>query len=132
MSKRRLVTMAAATTVAVGMVGVTATSAVAAGRDGVLNVGEMAFYYNSGCNNSLSDFAAKKANLAGYKYLSAGAGKGTFVKNNAACAANARASQNMRVYFNSNYMGVNDLIPAAQYGNLTNTYNENASFKWLG
>lgn len=129
---RTVTTLVAAAAMSVGVVGFAASPASAAGQDGVLNTGEMGFYYNSGCTNSMSDFGAKKASLAGYVFLSNGAGKGQAVKNNAACAANARLTQNARVYYNSDYKGLNDLIPAGQYGNLTNTKNENASFQWLG
>ncbi|MGH3497901.1 MAG: hypothetical protein ACRDP1_10595 [Nocardioidaceae bacterium] len=116
---------------AVGIVAASAGSALAAGQDGVLNQGEAGFFYNSGCVNSMSDFANGHANLAGYVFLSSGAGKGQAVKNNTACVANARLSANLRVYYNSNFQGVNDLIPAGEYGNLTNTYNEDASFHWI-
>jgi hypothetical protein len=123
--------LAAVTVVTAGIVGASATAALAAGQDGNLDQGEAGFYYNSGCKNSLSDFASAKANLAGYTFLTSGAGQGQAVKNNTACVANARLDQNLRVYYNSNYEGVNDLIPAGEFGNLTNTYNEDASFKWI-
>ncbi|MCW2784033.1 MAG: hypothetical protein JWP74_550 [Marmoricola sp.] len=128
----RLTTIAAlAGVLSGGILAATAGSALAAGQDGVLNDGEAGFYYNSGCVNSMSDFATARSNLAGYEFLSSGAGKGQAVKNNTACVANARLTANLRVYYNSGYQGVNDLIPAGEYGNLSNTYNENASFKWI-
>jgi ABC-type uncharacterized transport system permease subunit len=132
MNKRKVGAVAAAAIMAVSVVGMTATSAMAAGRDGVLNVGEAGFRYLNGCTGSLSDFETKKADLGTSLFISAGAGSGTLVKNHAECASNARTNQNMRVYTLSNYMGYNDLIPAASYGNLTNTWNDEASFQWLG
>ncbi|CAM3285266.1 hypothetical protein NODU109028_09260 [Nocardioides dubius] len=132
MDRLKMMVFGATAGTAVMLVVMTAAPADAAGQDGTLHDGEFGFYYNSGCNGSMSDFATRKADLAGYKFLSGGAGQNTPVKNNSACAANARSTQNARVYFNSNYLGANDLIPADQYGNLTNTYNENASFRWLG
>lgn len=125
---KKLVVTSVAT---VGILAASAGAALAAGQNGVLTQGEAGFYYNSGCKGSLSDFATRKSDLAGYKFLTSGAGQGQAVKNNSACAANARLSANMRVYFNSGYAGANDLIPAGEYGNLTNTYNEDASFKWI-
>lgn len=102
----------------------------AVGQDGVINANEFVFYYNSYWAGSFSDFAGNKSNLAGYEFLSNGAGKGQAVKNNSASADNYR-NQAARVYFNSGYGGVNDLVPALTGVQLTNTYNENASFKWI-
>lgn len=131
MKKRRIGTVAATSLLAVtGVVGMTATPASAAGQDGVVNTNEMVFYYNSGCVNSRSDFAAAKANLAGYVFLTNGAGKGQAVKNNSACVWNTKA-QYAQVFFNSNYQGPDDLVPPNTIRDLTNTYNENASFKWI-
>ncbi|MCW2783255.1 MAG: hypothetical protein JWR35_3704 [Marmoricola sp.] len=102
----------------------------AAGQDGTINSGEFVFYYNSGCVNSYSDFAGSKKTLSGYTFLSSGAGHGQAVKNNAACAFNANVDYDAKVFYNSYCGGANDLIPAWSVVDLTNTYNENASFKF--
>ena len=109
----------------------TASSASAANQDGTPNDGEFVFYYNSGCANALSDFTGSHKTLNGYVFLTSLPGHGQAVKNNSACGGNFNFNSNVRVYFNSYCQGINDLIPARQYGNFTNVYNENASFKFL-
>jgi hypothetical protein len=58
------------------------------------------------------------------------AGVGQPVKNNAASYANSHDSKTGVSYFNSNYSGASDVAPPRDKGNLVNTYNENASFRW--
>jgi len=113
-----------------GVLAGTAGAASAAGQDGVVNSNELTFYYNSGCANSRSDFATAKSSLAGYVFLSTGAGKGQAVKNNSACVWNTKA-QYAQVFFNSGFSGPDDLVPPNTVRDLTNTYNDNASFKWI-
>jgi len=113
-----------------GLVVATTGEASAAAQDGVVNSAEMVFYYNSGCAGSRSDFAAKKSNLAGYVFLTTGAGKGQAVKNNSACVWNTKG-QYAQVFFNSGYTGPDDLVPPNTIRDLTNTYNDNASFTWI-
>ncbi|MBO0918428.1 peptidase M23 [Streptomyces laculatispora] len=57
-------------------------------------------------------------------------GVGTHVKNNAASYANSDDSRTGVSYFNSNYAGASDVAPPRDKGNLVNTYNNNASFRW--
>lgn len=111
-------------------------SASAAGQDGHTDTDEFVFYFNSApsggvCQSSFSDFGNQKADLAGYNFLVQGKpGFNQPVKNNSACVANFR-NANARVFYNSNFQGVDDLIPALSQGNLRNVKNENASFKWI-
>lgn len=107
--------------------------AQAAGQDSLVQQGEFVFYYNSNCPSGvgISDFVTSKADLAGYRFLGGGSWPGVnqLVKNNSACAQNLN-STGARVYFNSGYVGVNDFIPRGVKLNLTNTYNDNASWRW--
>ncbi|MFD9033518.1 hypothetical protein ACFVZW_20555 [Streptomyces sp. NPDC059567] len=94
----------------------------------------MHFYYNSGLSGSFTAFVGfDHYTLDGYKFLRDGAGKGQYVKNNAASASNL-SDYDLNVYFNSNLSGACDSIPPYGTTNtgpndrLVNTYNENASF----
>lgn len=123
------ITIATVATAAVAVLA--APSAQAAGQDGSINNNEFIFYYNSNYAGSFSDFTAGKSNLLGYTYLASGlAGYGQSVKNNAASVANLRGDA-ARVYYNSGYQGAFDHVGAESSRNLANTYNENASFRWL-
>ncbi|GAB2900479.1 hypothetical protein [Streptomyces mayteni] len=60
-----------------------------------------------------------------------GNGAGQGIKNNAASARNRHSSYSGRVYYNSWWQGAyNNFLPGTS-GNLTSTYNNNASFQWL-
>ena len=107
-----------------------APSAFAANQDGAGNNNEFVFYYNSNTAGSLSDFTTARSDLAGYAFLSTGNGQGTAVKNNSASARNLKSSS-ARVYYNSNYGGPYDTVAGETSKNLVNTYNDNASFKWI-
>lgn len=124
---RRIATLAlaSATLAAASIVG----AGQAAAQDGVSNDEEFIFYYNSGLGGSLSDFSAAKADLAGFTFVSSGAGQGQYLKNNAA-SVNNRRGEAARVYYNSNYAGAYDHVNADSSRNLVNTYNNNASFRW--
>jgi len=99
--------------------------------NGVCEVGEVCLYFNSNCQGSFADFYGAIPDFAGYKFLSAGNGKGQGVKNNAASAKNRDTSHTARIHFNSNYSGSYDNIaPQTSCQNLQKTYNENASLSW--
>lgn len=88
------------------------------------------FYYNSNKEGSRTAFTHDGvANLAGYTFLSSGAGKGLAVKNNAASFWNASVDSIATVFYRSNYDGACDTFaPLADTNRLAKTYNENASF----
>lgn len=110
---------------------VVATSAHAAGQDGVVNSGEMIFYYSANFTGSYSDFSASRTDLTGYTFLKAGAsGYGQAVRNNAASVDNRR-NQAARVYYSINYAGVSDYVDPLGARNLAATSNDNASFRWI-
>ncbi len=53
------------------------------------------------------------------------------IKNNAASAKNKHSTYYSVVYFNSGYKGNSDWIaPGTGWSQLSNTYNDNASFAW--
>lgn len=122
------VTIAAAAiaTLAVG------TPASAAARDGTCDPGEFCYYYNSGHQGSVSDFAESIGNYGTtqpscYDFKGAGNGQGLCIKNNAASVWN-RTSNPVTVYLNSGYAGPSQPIPAGAKINLNATLkNENAS-----
>lgn len=110
-----------------------ATAATA--RNGVCEPGEFCLYYLSDFQGSVSDFAGSIYNYGDsqpscYEFKSAGAGQGLCVKNDARSAWN-RTSRTVRVYFNSGYAGSSDPFAAGAYGNLVNTYDNNASHQFL-
>lgn len=86
-------------------------------------------YYNSNEAGSWSCFVVAQ-NFAGEVFTEPGAGQGQAVKNNAASACNSNG-RTARVYYNSNYAGIYDDVKPYTCRNLANTYNENASWKWI-
>ncbi|WP_199443144.1 peptidase inhibitor family I36 protein [Umezawaea beigongshangensis] len=116
------------------LAGATAASA-ATPRNGICEPGEFCLYYLDDFGGSLSDFTTSISNYGAsqpscYDFKSAGTGQGLCVKNDARSAWN-RSSRSVRVYFNSNYGGTYDTFAPGTSGNLTNTYDNNASHKFL-
>lgn len=101
-------------------------------------------YYNSNTQGSYADFGYSVGNFdsvytgQGYKPMkfckSGQAGYLQNVKNNAASAHNRHTSYGACVYYNSWFNGAMDALqpatPVPVSRNLSNTYNENASFQW--
>ncbi|MFE9497333.1 hypothetical protein [Streptomyces collinus] len=87
------------------------------------------FFYNSGRTGSFTAFRGTDVpNLAGYTFLTSGAGKGRPVKNNAASFNNLSVDSIATVFYNSGYSGACDTFaPLTATDRLRNTYNENAS-----
>ncbi|MEU4612231.1 MULTISPECIES: hypothetical protein [Streptomyces] len=129
---------------AAGTMGVftTATPAQAASRSsicgGVLE-GMFCLYYNSGQKGGATGTRQNVPNWGDYNgtglpmnFADWGlgtAGVGQSVKNNAASWANT-ANKSGVSYFNSNYGGAYDVGAPNSKGQLVNTYNENASFRF--
>lgn len=134
--KRILAHAAIAVAGAALLVGVSPTAASAATpRNGVCEGGEICFYYLDNLGGSLSDFTASVANYGTtqptcYDFKSSGSGQGQCIKNNVRSAWN-RSSRTVRVYFNSNYGGVYDNVSAGTWRTLANTYDDNASHRFL-
>ncbi|WP_367823657.1 hypothetical protein [Streptomyces sp. LMG1-1-1.1] len=102
-------------------------------------------FYHSNFKGSWTKFGYSEENFGaddgtpGYlKFLfcpNRGDGSNQGVKNNAASAHNHKDYGRAciaRVHFNSYFKGIYDDIAADNYKNLVNTYNENASFEWMG
>jgi hypothetical protein len=115
-------------------------NAIASGQDGIPELHEFMFYYHSQRYGfgAQSDFRYGKSDLAGYTYLSCDQpstppcdGLGAAVKNNSGAVFNNDFYQ-ARVYYNSGFGGVSDLIPPRYVKDLVATYNNNASFQWIG
>lgn len=107
----------------------TPAAANASDYDGQVNGNEMLFFYNSNYGGSWADFFSQRTDLAGYKFLTTGSGKGQYVKNNAASVSSWRNAP-ARVHFNRNFGGPYDYVDNFEDRNLSVTYNENASFDW--
>ncbi|MFH9982230.1 peptidase inhibitor family I36 protein [Streptomyces sp. NPDC017179] len=85
----------------------------------------LCLFYNSNYGGSWVQTAYNVSNFSGWVFPN-----GQPVKNNTASAYNTTASCG-RLYYNSNYAGPSDLIPARSgLSRLVNTYNDNASFAW--
>jgi len=113
---------------------VPASAASAAGRGGVCDSGEVCFYYNSNQQGSVSDFTDSVGSYGNsqpscYDFKGSGNGKGKCLKNEAASVTN-RTGKPVTVYYNSNYQGASQTIPAGASVNLNSTLkNQNASHR---
>ncbi len=113
----------------------TPVPAQAASRDGVCESGEFCYYYNSNQQGSVSDFTGSLNNYGTnrdtwYVFKGPGSGHGQPVWNNAASVWN-RTSVPVTVYYNSNYRGTSQVIPAGAAVNLSpDLKNDNASHKF--
>jgi len=131
---RHLAAGASVLVLAAGAFAVPASTASAAGRDGVCDSGEVCFYYNSNQQGSVSDFTNSVGNYGNtqpscYDFKGPGNGKGKCLKNEAASVTN-RTDKPVTVYYNSNYQGASQTIPAGASVNLNSTLkNQNASHR---
>ncbi|WP_405899177.1 hypothetical protein OG242_18165 [Streptomyces sp. NBC_00727] len=105
---------------------------------------KFAIYYNSNYGGayrnigySVWDFADERiggspqAGTQPLLFCHGGNGNLTGIKNNAASARNKHSTYYSVVYFNSGYKGNSDWIaPGTGWSQLSNTYNDNASFAW--
>ncbi|KAA0943139.1 peptidase inhibitor family I36 protein [Streptomyces apricus] len=122
---------AAGAVVAATLAGTVATSgsAQAAGHNGVCEVDEMCMYWGGNLTGSFHDYFYSTSDFGSDVFLSAGSGKGERVKNNSASAYN-RWSLLGHVYYNENFSGPRDDVPAYSWINLVKAWNDNASFNW--
>ncbi|WP_157249286.1 SpoIID/LytB domain-containing protein [Nonomuraea typhae] len=137
MGKSRRILAGASVVLALGAMVVAASPAVAGGRDGVCDDGEFCYYFNSGNQGSVSDFAGSVSNYAStqpscYDFKGPGAGQGTCVKNAAASVWN-RSRQVVRVFYNSGHAGTHQDFGPGVKGNLIPALkNQNASHRFQG
>jgi hypothetical protein len=125
---------AASMLASVALLSVATPAFAAPTRNGRLEEGEFGFYYNSAKYGygSLFDTDTGIANLAGYRFLSSGNGKGQYVKNNAAACYNTNNYVYGIVFFNSNFTGDRDIfVPNEKRDLVYFLKNENASYGWI-
>ncbi|GAB7031705.1 peptidase inhibitor family I36 protein [Streptomyces sp. NPDC021749] len=128
---KRTAKLAAAALGAALLVPTLATSAQAS----VSGCGQNSFclFCNSNEQGSHNSLRSSVSDLAGYTFTSSGNGQGKSVKNNAASASVvSNICMTVTVFYNSNYSGPTDAFNYRNYGNLKNTYNNNASVKFAG
>ena len=129
---RRFSTGISVLVLAVGVLVVPASAAGAAERDGACDSGEVCFYYNSNQQGAVSDFSSSVGSYGEsqpkcYEFKGSGKGAGECMKNQAASVAN-RSDKPVTVYYNSNYQGASQTIPAGESANLgPELKNQNAS-----
>ena len=132
LSGRRFSTGVSVLVLAVGVFAVPASAAGAAERDGACDSGEVCFYYNSNQQGAVSDFSSSVGSYGEsqpkcYEFKGSGKGAGECMKNQAASVAN-RTDKPVTVYYNSNYQGASQTIPAGESANLSaELKNQNAS-----
>jgi murein DD-endopeptidase MepM/ murein hydrolase activator NlpD len=120
-----------ALTAGIALVGIAAfaPSAQAAGQNGRCEAGEFCLYFNSGQQGSMVDMAGNKRSYGTgancVKFITAGAGRGRCVKNNAASGWN-RENYAVTVFYKSNWAGAVDTFVSGARANLTKTKNDNA------
>lgn len=94
------------------------------------NVGSHIGIYGT-VNYSLIPWTCPSDGCRAYNFVTSGAGSGTAVKNNAASVYNENSGSTYYVFYNSNQQGPDDYWApmglGTWFGNLNNTYNENAS-----
>jgi len=112
-----------------------AAAAASTARNGLCESGEFCFYYNSNYVGSVSDFNSSLGNYGTsqpscYDFKGTGNGKGSCIRYNAASVWN-RTNYTVRIYTGENYTGSYDEFKPDTSGNLSNTYNRNASHQFL-
>ncbi|MBO3725180.1 peptidase inhibitor family I36 protein, partial [Actinomyces bowdenii] len=112
------------------------TTAQATERDGVCDSGEVCFYHNSNQQGSVSDFTGSIPNYGDsqpncYEFKGPGKGKGNCLKNDAASVKN-NTDQPVTVYYNSNYKGASQTIPAGASVNLDPALKNNNASHQIG
>lgn len=132
-SRSRAAMLAGAALVLSGatLVGPAASSADAAPRNGVCEAGEVCFSYGAGQGGSRVDLVSSRRsyNDSGgcVRFISAGAGKGACLKNNAGSVWN-RTGKPVFVFFNTDFGSTYDKVPPGAKVNLNdNVRKDNAS-----
>jgi hypothetical protein len=127
---RRIVIATLSVVATVAASALIASPAQAASYNGVCETGEFCLYYNSGNQGSLRDFPGSIPSYGEgatcHKFISAGAGQGQCVKNNAASAWNRQAPP-VTVFYKSGYAGaIDNFSPGSKADLRPALKNENA------
>lgn len=130
MKKIRLLAVAAATAMAASLA--VASPASAADQNNRCEARELCLYWGSNYSGQYKDFYFSIRDFGNIRYPNYGVpgyGSGERVKNNAASAINFDYVP-ARVYYNENWTGPYDVVPARGRRNLNLTRNDNASFRF--
>jgi hypothetical protein len=87
---------------------------------------DVCLYWDGNEGGAAAGFYGSSDNLAGFTYPNNGAGAGQGVKNNAASIEDDGSGTDYS-YYNENYSGQNDWLNSYTYGNLVQTWNNEAS-----
>jgi len=106
-----------------------------ANQNGVCNTDELCLWFLVNFQGSLSDFAFTTPHLAGFRFLSAGTGKGALVTNNSESVFNTDDTFAASVCENDNLVGPCGVLQPGQFGNFANGFADNVesfNFTFLG
>lgn len=131
MKKMRTLAVAAAAVVASTLA--MASPAAAADQNNRCEARELCLFWGSNYSGQYKDFYYSVRDFGNIRYPYygvPGGGSGQRVKNNAASAINFDYVT-ARVYYNENWTGPYDNVAPRGRRNLSNTWNDNASFRFL-
>jgi hypothetical protein len=109
----------------------------AAHLDGACNLystgdGDFCLWYLQNYSGSRADFYFGDSNLNNDRFVTAGAGQGQIVGNNAESDYNYDRRLTAQVWTGVNYTGTSGIVPPNSGGNFTATFRNNVeSFKWI-
>ena len=83
-------------------------------------------YWDSNARGAGAAFNGSMSDLAGYTFTNTGTGAGQRVKNNAA-SVEAQGNGPVQIHYNENWSGPTDWLNPGSWGNLVQTWNDNAS-----
>jgi hypothetical protein len=132
---RKVLTVAGAALAITAPLVAASSPAFASARDGVCESGEFCYYYFTSQDGALSDFTTSVGNYGTteptcYDFKGSGTGHGQCIKNNSESVWN-RSSRSVTVFFNSNFGGASQTIPAGAKVNLNGTlFDNNASHRF--
>jgi hypothetical protein len=86
----------------------------------------LCLYWDSNARGAGVAFSGSISDFAGYTYPNTGTGAGQRVKNNAA-SVEAQGNGPVQIYYNENWSGPMDWLNTGTWGNLVQTWNDNAS-----
>jgi hypothetical protein len=102
--------------------------AQAVDRNGVCEDAEMCFFWDVNRQGSMTDFYSNVGDFGDQRFLSAGRGVGSRVKNNSASVQNRDRFYQGYVCYNEWGGGPCEIVHGNSWKNLTVTKNDNASF----
>lgn len=136
--KVKRLTIATFASVALAVGGLAAAGPAFADGPGTCYSGSGCLYFDPGYQGASYDVGNNWSSFYGLYFGCAGGGgcdgNGVALWNNASSAANFNGTYNMCIYYNSNWLGSSDWFAqnghAGWYGDLSNTYKNNASNLW--